>query len=68
MTNPTDLANWLMAIPGSVQRELAQKTPEGRDTQQRCDLQLFVYPEMIVSKDYGPLRRIVAAQRAAVYV
>lgn len=28
MTNPTDLANWLMAIPGSVQRELAQKTPE----------------------------------------
>jgi hypothetical protein len=39
MTNSTDQANWLMAIPGSVQlewRELAQKTPEGRDTQHRA--------------------------------
>ncbi len=36
MTKPTDQANWLITIPGSVQlewRELAQKSPEGRDTQ-----------------------------------
>ncbi len=42
MTNPTDQAHWLMAIPGSVQlewRELVQKTPEGRDTQHRRHFQ-----------------------------